>query len=425
MSTKAEKPVLQGQRIKTRKRDEKAKFDPTGFRDSVIQGLSSIDGSDLDAVHKYLDGAGSKLDYRAYGETLFDILLAGGILAPGGLVSEDGAENGPVRTSVCVFGAPEATIACLKPYAQLIVLLMRRYKYLEKMFIEEVKKVMVFLRGFSEGDRARLAICVSIWCVDSIIDPKILGNLIQDHLVRDGIAVEFLCQVLRTARSLKDAAKDQVPTLLRKAGLERRINDFFPCNKRTVSYFTKFFEEQELPEIIDMQTTLKTEAGVRKLVKYLTEHLHDNTPAKELSTNITNIATSHDLADAMVVGTIWTSVMADIEWNKKDELVADQALKHLRNFTSLFQAHATTARAELQLLVRIQEFCYENMNFMKVFQKIVLLFYKNDVLSEEVILKWFKDGHSSKGKTIFLDQMKKFVEWLQNAEEESDESGED
>lgn len=39
-----------------------------------------------------------------------------------------------------------------------------------------------------------------------------------------------------------------------------------------------------------------------------------------------------------------------------------------------------------------------------------------EVLTEEVILKWYKEGHS-KGKTTFLEQMKKFIEWLQNAEE--------
>jgi len=422
MSTKAEKPVLQGQRIKTRKRDEKAKFDPSGFRDNIIQGFSGIDGKDLDAVHKYLDTAGSKLDYRSYGETLFDILLAGGILAPGGgLQSDDGEAT--VRSAVCVFEAPEATIACLKPYAQLFVLLMRRYKYLEKMFIEEIKKVMLFLRGFTEEDRDRLAICISIWCVESVIDAKVLGNLIQEHLVRDGIAVDFLCKVLRVARSLKDIS--QVPALLRKAGLERRINDFFPCNKRTVSYFNKFFEDQELPEIVAMQATLKTETGIRKLVKYLQEHLHDNTAQKELSANIANIAATHELNESSVIATLWASVMADIEWNKKEELVADQALKHLRAYVTLFREHATSGRAELHLCVKVQEFCYDNMNFMKVFHKIILLFYKNDVLSEEVILKWFKDGHSSKGKSIFLDQMKKFVEWLQNAEEESEEESGD
>lgn len=40
-----------------------------------------------------------------------------------------------------------------------------------------------------------------------------------------------------------------------------------------------------------------------------------------------------------------------------------------------------------------------------------------DVLSEEAILKWYKEAHAAKGKSVFLDQMKKFVEWLQNAEE--------
>lgn len=59
--------------------DEKEKYDPTGFRDAILQGLNES-GSDLELVSKFLDTAGSKLDYRRYGETLFDILLAGGIL---------------------------------------------------------------------------------------------------------------------------------------------------------------------------------------------------------------------------------------------------------------------------------------------------------------------------------------------------------
>ena len=68
--------------------------------------------------------------------------------------------------------------------------------------------------------------------------------------------------------------------------------------------------------------------------------------------------------------------MAAVEWNKKEELVADQALKHLRTYAPLFAAFTTTDRAELLLLIKIQEFCYDNMNFMKVFHKIIYLFYK-------------------------------------------------
>ena len=47
---------------------------------------------------------------------------------------------------------------------------------------------------------------------------------------------------------------------------------------------------------------------------------------------------------------------------------------------------------------------------------IVYYTFSADVISEEVILKWYKESHSQKGKSVFLEQMKKFVDWLQNAE---------
>lgn len=46
-----------------------------------------------------------------------------------------------------------------------------------------------------------------------------------------------------------------------------------------------------------------------------------------------------------------------------------------------------------------------------------LFFLPADVLSEEAILKWYNEAHQAKGKSVFLEQMKKFVEWLKNAEE--------
>lgn len=112
---KQQKPTLTGQRFKTRKRgklgifivdqltttffgfnqlcqnatsgeilacfstDEKERFDPTQFQESIVQGLNQT-GSDLEAVAKFLDASGAKLDYRRYAETLFDILVAGGML---------------------------------------------------------------------------------------------------------------------------------------------------------------------------------------------------------------------------------------------------------------------------------------------------------------------------------------------------------
>lgn len=81
--------------------------------------------------------------------------------------------------------------------------------------------------------------------------------------------------------------------------------------------------------------------------------------------------------------------MSLAEWNKKEELVTDQALKHLKQYTQLLTAFATTERAELALVLKVQEFCYENMNFMKAFQKIILLFYQGECHSFVNLLGYY------------------------------------
>ena len=43
-----------------------------------------------------------------------------------------------------------------------------------------------------------------------------------------------------------------------------------------------------------------------------------------------------------------------------------------------------------------------------------------DILSEDAILKWYKESHSQRGWSVFMDQMKKFIEWLEQAEEGKD-----
>ncbi|XP_037946517.1 protein krasavietz-like [Teleopsis dalmanni] len=193
--------------------------------------------------------------------------------------------------------------------------------------------------------------------------------------------------------------------------------DFFPPNKRTEDYLKQVFLEKDLTEIIKLHKAQASQEAKRELQQTLIDDINDEKAHSEITANIKDFALKSNIPDHEVIIIIWSTIMSLGEWNKKEELVTDQAVRHLRGYCPLLQAFASTDRSELALILKVQEFCYENMNFMKAFHKIVLLFYKTDVLSEEIILKWFKEAHSSKGKMHFLEQMKKFVEWLQLAEE--------
>lgn len=416
MSQKIEKPTLSGQRIKTRKRDEKEKYDPTGFRDSIFQGLNES-GSDLELASKFLDSAGSKLDYRRYGETLFDILLAGGILAPGGILAFDVDPQKASRTEVCIFCAAD-DLETLKNYAQVITKLIRRYKYLEKTLEDEFKKVLVFLKGFPPQQRSKLAKVTAVLLAGGQIPTAVLSKVLQDHLIKDGIALDFIIIVFKTWLGEKDSTL--VWASLRKAGLDSRLMDFFPISKRSIENLNTTFKSNGLSQLLDYLKAQENQSVKKELQQQVGQLLKDGAQVKEIIPVVKEHMKKYSLPEQEVSVLLWMTLMSMIEWNKKEELVPEQAVKHLRQYSPLLSTFTRNAKSELALLIKVQEYCYDNMNFMKVFEKIVVLFYKTEVLSEDVILKWYKEAHSPKGKSIFLDQTRKFVEWLQIAEEESE-----
>lgn len=82
-----------GVQIKTRKRNIAVALDPGSFADAVVTIFEDAkDGTDLDknlaAGVKVLEG--TQLDFSRYGDTLFEVFFAGGRLAAGGNVVEEG-----------------------------------------------------------------------------------------------------------------------------------------------------------------------------------------------------------------------------------------------------------------------------------------------------------------------------------------------
>lgn len=133
--------------------DEREKYDPTGFRDAILLGLEKT-GNDLEAISKYLDSAGSKLDYRRYGEALFDILIAGGLLVPGGSIAQDGDK--PVKTTACVFEQPE-DMESMRNFEQVLIYL-SHIIYREKSYV-----IIVILTGLHQAYAALQVLGKNVW----------------------------------------------------------------------------------------------------------------------------------------------------------------------------------------------------------------------------------------------------------------------
>lgn len=162
--------------------------------------------------------------------------------------------------------------------------------------------------------------------------------------------------------------------------------DFFPPNKRTEENFKQVFLDKELTEVIKLHKAQASQEAKRELQQTLIDDINDEKPHSEIASNIKEFAQKTSIPDNEIIIIIWSTIMSLGEWNKKEELVTDQAVRHLKGYCPLFQAFASTDRAEMALILKVQEFCYENMNFMKAFQKIILLFYKSKFFLSEYFI---------------------------------------
>merc|ERR1711902_476968 len=366
MSQKATLPSLTGHRTKTRKRDEKKVNDPSGFRDSVIEGLSNTgsDGSDitetevqvdLDAVYKYLDAAGNKLDYRRYGEVLLEILIAGGLLAPGGSIQQDG-DKGTVYTRACIF-QDAVDLERVKLWDQVFIKLMRRYKYLEKMLTEEMSKILVYLKGFSEEHRTRLAQITGLWVCSGLLPSSTLQVIINEHQVKEGVALDFMLEILRTIKNEKGASS--VLNFLKKSGLDNMLDQLFPGNKRTPENMKNIFISADQQEIVTYLAGMENAGAKKDVQRSLKSSISDEKPIKEIVLELKEAVKKNGLAEHEAVAMIWVAVMTAMDCNKREDLLQDQALKHLKNYIALFSAFTSSAKSEMVLCNKVQEYCYD------------------------------------------------------------------
>lgn len=336
-------------------------------------------------------------------------------MAPGGSLVEEAEVQ---RASACIFAAPN-DYKTIRAYYEVLYKLIRRYKYLEKSFTDELRKLLLFLKGFTEEERTKLGTVIGICLANGLGESTCLPALFEEHVVKEGLSLEVATVLFRTW--LKEKDMPSLASGLKKANIDTKLLELLPHSKKSMANFEDHFKNAGLEQIVIYQRAKMNSEMKKGLQKQLKEMVHEDEPIKEIISVVKEHMTRLNMAEHEVIVMAWNCLMDAVEWNKKEELVAEQALKHLRAYTPLLASLTTSGRSEIALIQKVQEYCYDNMSFMKVFQRIILLFYKAEVVSEDAILKWYKEAHLTKGKSVFLAQMKKFVEWLENAEEESEE----
>lgn len=119
--------------------------------------------------------------------------------------------------------------------------------------------------------------------------------------------------------------------------------------------------------------------------------------------------------------------LATIIAGKDDAKTPKEQVDHLKKIflmiISIFAKYVTSRKDQASFLSALEDGCIEQPHAFASFQTLVHVMYEHDdeIISEEVILKWFKTSTGLTEEMVTIrKQTEPFITWLGTAEEESD-----
>ncbi|GJN91041.1 hypothetical protein Rhopal_004056-T1 [Rhodotorula paludigena] len=421
------KPSLQGVHIKQRKGQAKAsaKFEPLVFRDQLLNHLSSCPPADYESISAKLDALGSQLDYRKYDEALFQILLVGAVLAPGGTPVEDA--TGRCAFSIATTGADadKVDLAEMKKAAGVFERLMRRYKYLQHEFAENyLKQILGYAGKFAPIEQERLAVATAYFVQLDLVPANVVGAVKTDWNVKNGIAQPFLLNFFKTFPLIKEPL-EPVLNSFRKAGLAD-LDSFFPTSKRSPADVAAALKAHGAAAVADWYLKSKTSQvrdEVNKKVKVLIVEKAD--PDEVLATlePIQRRAVPSVISEGDFVSLVFHALVSRVNLNAESPAVVDEAVAQVKDYAPVLEPFTQRAVSEVALVNTIQVWCHENPKLAPGFLRLLKTLVGADVLSTGPLVYWFQKGSKPQGREQLLAKAAPLIKFLQ--EQEDDESDED
>ncbi|KAI9477714.1 MAG: armadillo-type protein [Benjaminiella poitrasii] len=332
---------------------------------------------------------------------------------PGGIIDDD-AERSPF----CIFAA-EDDASMIKKYVEVFNKLIRRYKYLQRIFGETLQNLLQFVNKWQAEENSKLAKATGLFICNQLTPASILRVLFQDYLVKDGHSLDFTTTVFRTI--LNEQSIEQLGRALTSEGLNSRIIEFFPPNKRDEDCLVRHFEAEDMKEFVNYYRHNKKNSIKGTLLNELSELVQGEATNAEVISFIRTNMKEGSLVESDVIPIIWQSMMNTVDMMSRTDQIESQVLRATDQWTKILEEFCSSPKTEIVLLQKVQTTCYEDVKLTKHFSRIIQTLYKNDVLSDNAILYWNDKAHRPQGKTIFLKQLEPFITWLRDNDDSSDE----
>lgn len=191
--------------------------------------------------------AGSTLEFLRYNEQLFEILLFGGLLQPGGSYLDDKRSPVFLLKSEDSWDGVKGMVDTLKRVIQ-------RYKYLQKPLEEDfLPNILGYLGKWSPEEREKLAEATALFIIELQCSPRCLASLTKEHVIKDGVALGFITSFFKFYLARQNI--EHLSATLKKSGL-RDLLLVFPIQTRDRKHLEEHLKKENLTPVLDWYNRL-------------------------------------------------------------------------------------------------------------------------------------------------------------------------
>ncbi|KAJ8519947.1 hypothetical protein ONZ45_g3170 [Pleurotus djamor] len=415
----APKPSLQGVRIKARKGAVKAqaKHEPSVFRDQLFKYFETVPEGDFEAYTNKLVQAGSTLELLKYADVLFEIILLGGLLQPGGTYVEDGAPMSPFT----ILNAKEATVEDLKPYVDVLNKLIRRYKYLQKPLEDSsLPTLLQYAHRWTPAQKDKVAITVGLLISQGLASATCLQSLTKEHLIKNDVSISTITTIFRAY--LREQSMEHLAGSLKKGNIKDLLL-FFPANKREGKHLEEHFKAEGLPQVAEWWAKKQYAVVKDSLMKDLQERCEHEESSESIIAAVKAKQAESPLPETELIQCLWQGLMASVDWSARPDQIEGLALREVTKYAPILEPFCNGPKTEVALINIVQVYCYEDTRIIKAFPQILKVLYNKDCVSDQAIIYWHQKGSKPQGRQHFLKSTEALVKFLQE-QDDSDEEDE-
>ena len=311
------------------------------FRDQLYKHLETVTQDDFDAYATKLTVAGSQLEFLKYSDALFEILLVGGLLQPGGTYLEDNAPRSPFTI---LNAAEPVDTAEMKKYAEVFNKLLRRfafyqvfdvstdawsirYKYLQRPLEEQsLPALLQYAHRWPPAQCEKFAVMLGLLLSQGLATAACLQILTKDHLVKDYLAISIVTYSFRAY--LTEQPMDHLSSTLKKGGVKEML-DFFPLNKRNPTELEEWFKKEGMDNVGEWYKKKRLVKIRDAVIVGLKELVSKDESTDALISFLKDTQAETPVPEADLVTYIWTALIGSIDWGTRPDQVDALAVRYV------------------------------------------------------------------------------------------------